>query len=229
MTEKVTDQPSDKNVDNESSPHYATARTQKTRDKWNRAAATFDLMAGTGAEKRWKPNKQKLFSHMGQGNILFMALGTGLDINCFPPHRTITAIDISPEMIKHAQPRIAGYSGTINAEVMDVHNMPFAENHFDQVFTSCTFCSVPDPVEGLKALRKVLKPGGELLMFEHTGSHFFPFSFMLNLMTQLSKNYGPAMNRPTVENVKKAGFDIVEVENIYLDVVKTIRAQKPPA
>ncbi|MEE8059571.1 MAG: methyltransferase domain-containing protein [Pseudomonadales bacterium] len=203
------------------------SRNLETRTKWDRAAATFELIAGEGAEKRWQPNKQKLFARMGDGNILFMALGTGLDIACFPPHRTITAIDISPEMLKYAQPRIAQYNGTICAQVMDVHDMPYADNHFDQVFTSCSFCSIPDPIEGLKALRKTLKPGGELLMFEHTGSKFFPFNLMLNIMTPLTNKFGPAMNRPTIDNVRKAGFEIIEVDNIYLDVVKTIRAQKP--
>jgi ubiquinone/menaquinone biosynthesis C-methylase UbiE len=197
------------------------------RRKWDRAAATFDLMAGEGAEKRWQPRKQKLFSRMGEGKILFLALGTGLDIRCFPPHRDITAIDISPEMLKYAQPRIAQYNGDIDAQAMDVHDMTFADNHFEQIFTSCTFCSVPDPIEGLKALYQVLKPGGELLMFEHTGSQFFPFNLMLNIMTPLTRKVGPEMNRPTVNNVRKAGFEIIEVENIYMDVVKIIRAQKP--
>ena len=202
-------------------------RHEETRHKWDRAAPAFDLMAGEGAEKRWGRNKQKLFSRMGDGNILFLALGTGLDIACFPPQRHITAIDISPEMLKVAQPRIAKYNGTIEAKVMDVHAMDFSDNSFDQIFTSCTFCSVPDPVDGLKSLRRVLKPGGELLMFEHTGSHFFPFNLLLNLMTPLSSRLGPDMNRTTMDNVRKAGFEIIEVENVYLDVVKIIRAQKP--
>ncbi len=210
-----------------SGSNNANSRHLATRKKWDRAAATFDLMAGEGAEKRWQPNKQKLFNRMGDGHILFMALGTGLDVACFPPHRHISAIDISPEMLKYAQPRIAQYNGNIEAQTMDVHDMSFPENHFEQIFTSCSFCSVPDPIDGLKALRKVLKPGGELLMFEHTGSQFFPFNLMLNTMTLLSKNVGPDMNRPTVNNVRKAGFEIIEVENIYLDVVKIIRAQKP--
>lgn len=202
-------------------------RNQKTRSKWDRAASNFDLMTGEGAEKRWQPCKQKLFSQMGDGEILFLALGTGLDIACFPPQRRITAIDISPEMLRFAEPRIDKYDGTIDAQAMDVHAMPFAENHFDQVFTSCTFCSVPDPVGGLIALKHVLKPGGELFMFEHTGSRFFPFNLILNIMTPLSSRFGPAMNRPTVGNVRKAGFEIIDVENIYLDVVKIIRAKKP--
>lgn len=198
-----------------------------TRAKWDRAAATFDLMAGEGAEKRWQPAKEKLFSRMGDGNILFMALGTGLDIPAFPAGKNITAIDISPEMLKHAEPRIEDYHGTINAMTMDVHEMNFPHQHFDQVFTSCTFCSVPNPVQGLEAIKNVLKPGGELLMFEHTGSRYFPFNLMMNIMTPLSRKFGPEMNRPTTDNVKNAGFDIERIENVYLDVVKMIYARRP--
>ena len=197
-----------------------------TQAKWDKLAPRFDGMASQGAERRWKPFKQKLFSHM-EGKILFMALGTGLDIPAFPPGQNITAIDISPKMLAEAQKRIAAYDGMINAQVMDVHDMPFAEASFDQVFTSCTFCSVPRPVEGLKAIHRVLKPGGELLMFEHTGSRLAPFRTMMDLMTRLSERVGPAMNRNTTANVRAAGFRITEVENVFLDVIKTIRAIKP--
>lgn len=199
-----------------------------TQAKWDRAAPNFDLMAGKGAEKRWQPEKQELFSHM-QGKILFLALGTGLDIETFPRGQTIQAIDISPKMLEVAQPRIDLYEGDIQAQVMDVHELAFEDNSFDQVFTSCTFCSVPDPVAGLRSLRRVLKPGGELFMFEHTGSRYYPFKIMMNLMTLLTRSLGPDMNRPTVANVEAAGFQLREVNNIFLDVVKTIKAVNPPS
>lgn len=108
---------------------------------------------------------------------------------------------------------------------MDVHEMDFAEGSFDQVFTSCTFCSVPNPVEGLRKLKAVLKPDGELYMFEHTGSRYYPFKIMMNLMTKLTASFGPEMNRGTVANVKAAGFEVLEVNNLFLDVVKTIKAR----
>jgi ubiquinone/menaquinone biosynthesis C-methylase UbiE len=196
-----------------------------TQAKWDKAAPNFDVMAGKGAEDRWRPFKRELFSKM-EGNILFLALGTGLDIPTFPPGKHITALDISPKMLEVAAPRIAAYDGVIEARVMDVHDLDYADDSFDQVFTSCTFCSVPNPVEGLKQLRRVLKPGGDLYMFEHTGSRYYPFKLMMDFMTLITSRIGPDMNRTTVANVEAAGFKLREVNNLFLDVVKTIHAVK---
>jgi len=195
-----------------------------TQRKWDKAAANFEVMAGYGPEKRWEPCKRELFSHMGDGKILFLALGTGLDIAAFPEGKDITAIDISQKMIDQAADRVAAYSGNMTAQQADVHDMSFEDGQFDQIFTSCTFCSVPNPVEGLQALQRVLKPGGDLFMFEHTGSNFFPFKQMMNAMTLISSKLGPDMNRTTVENVVAAGYDLKRVTHVYMDVVKTIHA-----
>ena len=195
-----------------------------TRTKWDRAAATFDLMASYGPERRWEPFKRELFANMGDGEILFLAVGTGLDVPFFPEGRTITGIDISQKMLDQATRRIEAYQGDLQGLQADVHSMPFEVAQFDQVFTSCTFCSVSNPVDGLKALKRVLKPEGELFMFEHTGSRCFPFSLMMDLMTLVTRRLGPDMNRPTVENVIAAGFTRKKVTHVYMDVVKTIYA-----
>ena len=197
-----------------------------TQQKWDAAAGLFDLMGGYGPEKRWKPHKERLFSAM-DGKVLFLAVGTGLDIPCFPAGKEIVAIDISPKMLEKARPRAEAYPGHMTVRRMDVHDMDFADGSFDQVFTSCTFCSVPDPVAGLRALGRVLKPGGALRMFEHTGSRCFPFGLMLNLMNPVCRNLGPEINRDTVANVRAAGFDVHKVTNIFMDVVKTIEATAP--
>ncbi len=198
---------------------------EATRKKWDFSASFYDLLA-YGPERRWAAAKKALFANM-QGRILFVAVGTGQDIRFFPPGRDIVAIDISPRMLAKARTRAAAYVGKLNLRLMDVHALEFPDHSFDQVVTSCTFCSVPDPVAGLKALRRVLKPGGMLYMFEHTGSRLFPFNLMLNIMTPLWKPIGPEMNRDTVANVREAGFEIRQVNNIYLDVVKTIIATSP--
>ena len=197
-----------------------------TQSKWDKAAKSFDFMNAKGPEKRWGPVKRELFSHM-EGRVLFLALGTGLDVPLFPAGKSITAIDISRAMVAQAAPRVAAYQGEVDVQVMDVHEMSFHDDYFDQVFTSCTFCSVPDPTAGLTALRRVLKPGGELFMFEHTGSRWFPFSLMMNVMTPLSSRVGPDMNRDTLGNVRRAGYSVQAVNHVFLDVVKTIHATNP--
>jgi ubiquinone/menaquinone biosynthesis C-methylase UbiE len=198
----------------------------ETQKKWDRSARSYDFMTGFGPDKRWAPHKKELFSHM-RGRILFLALGTGLDIQFFPPRQNILAIDISPKMIEAAADRVAAYSGTLKVQQMDVHDLEFDDAFFDQVYTSCTFCSVPNPIDGLKSLLRVMKPGGELRMFEHTGSVYFPFKQMFDLMNPFSSRAGPNVNRPTVANVDAAGFTIRNVFPVYLDVVKMIQAEKP--
>jgi ubiquinone/menaquinone biosynthesis C-methylase UbiE len=198
---------------------------ESTKRKWDFSSSFYDLLA-YGPERRWAPYKRDLFANMN-GKVLFVAVGTGQDIRFFPPGQDIVGIDVSPGMLTKAKARAAHYAGSLDLRVMDVHKLEFSDHSFDQVVTSCTFCSVPNPVGGLNALRRVLKAGGMLYMFEHTGSHVFPFNLMLDVMTPLWKPIGPEMNRDTVANVKKAGFEIQQVNNIYLDVVKTIIAASP--
>jgi len=198
-----------------------------TRKKWDSTASKYDLLT-RGTEIRYADYKRTFFAPM-QGKVLFLAAGTGLDFKYFPPNQDVTAIDISPKMLEKAAPRAEQYEGTIDLKEMDVHDLSspgFLDDSFDQIFTVCTFCSVPNPVHGLEQLRRVLKLGGRLRMFEHTGSRWFPFNLLLNLMTPVSRLNGPELNRPTVENVARAGFTIQRVNNLYLDVVKTIEATK---
>lgn len=196
------------------------------RIKWNRAAAGYESLAARATERRWGGFKRDFFAGM-QGRILFLAAGTGLDFQFFPPGRRIAALDVSERMLERARERAADYDGTIELHQMDVGRLAFADASFDQIYTSCTFCSVSDPLNGLLQLRRVLKPGGALHMFEHTGSRWFPFNLMLTACTPLSRVVGPEMNRPTVETVRRAGFEVRRVTRHYLDVLKSIEARKP--
>ena len=158
-----------------------------------------------------------------------LAAGTGNDFRFFPPGRSIVAIDISAKMLERAAKKAAAYEGTIELRQMDACQLEFADNTFDTVVTVCTFCSVPKPVVGLRELYRVLKPGGQILMFEHVRSRIGPLGVFLDLMTPLSRRLGPDLNRDTVGNVQKAGFRIRREENVYLDILKAIEGVKDPA
>lgn len=198
------------------------------RQKWNRFAPRYESLAAQASERRWAAFKRSLFASM-EGRILFLAAGTGLDFQFFPPGREVVAIDVSERMLQIAASRAASYGGSIKLHQMDVRRLGFRDSSFDQVYTSCTFCSVSEPLEGLRQLRRVLRPGGELRMFEHTGSRWLPFSAMLHACTALTRLYGPDLNRPTVDTVRRAGFEITRVKGHYLDVVKSIEARNPGA
>jgi len=196
----------------------------QTQRKWDKAARSFDLFAFAD-DRRLGPQKQKLFARM-RGETLMVAAGTGNDFQFFPPGRHVIAIDISAKMLERAQAKAAAYQGSIELRHMDVCRLDFPAASFDTVATACTFCSVPRPVAGLRELHRVLKPGGRILMFEHVRSAIGPLGIMMDLLTPLSRRFGPDLNRDTVGNVQKAGFRLTRIENVYLDVIKSIEAVK---
>lgn len=198
-----------------------------TQRKWDAASRNFDLFS-YGDDQRLGPHKRRLFAKI-RGDTLMVAAGTGNDFRFFPPGRSIIAIDISSKMLERAAKKAAAYYRTIDLRQMDVCQLEFGDSTFDTVVTVCTFCSVPKPVVGLRELYRVLKPGGQILMFEHVRSRIGPVGIFLDLMTPLSRRLGPDLNRDTVGNLQKAGFRIRREENIYLDIIKAIEGLKDPA
>ena len=198
-----------------------------TQRKWDAASQNFDLFS-YGDDKRLGPHKRRLFAKI-RGETLMVAAGTGNDFRFFPPGHSIIAIDISARMLERAAKKAATYPGTIDLRQMDVCQLEFGNNTFDTVVTACTFCSVPKPVAGLGELYRVLKPGGQILMFEHVRSRIGPLGVFLDLMTPLSRRLGPELNRDTVGNMQKAGFRIRREENVYLDIIKAIEGVKDPS
>lgn len=196
----------------------------QTQRKWDKASRTLDLFS-YAEDRRLGPHKRRLFSKMS-GATLMVAAGTGNDFKFFPKDMNVVAIDISPKMIERAAPRATAYTGSIELREMDVCALDFPDGTFDTVVTACTFCSVPKPILGLRELRRVLKPGGQILMFEHVRSAVGPLAILMDLMTPLFSRFGPELNRDTVGNVQKAGFRLRRVENVYLDVVKIIEGVK---
>lgn len=188
------------------------------RSRWDRASRTYDCMVGADAV-RFGPAKERLLANL-KGRSLMVAVGTGQDIQHLPPGLWLVAVDISSGMLARARRPARGYRGALHLLQADVGRLPFADGSFDTVATSCTFCSVPDPVRGLCELRRVLRPDGRLLLFEHVRSRIPPIALMQDLVTPLTRRLGPDMNRDTLGNVQRAGFRVLREDNVYLDIVK---------
>lgn len=192
--------------------------------KWDRSAAGLEA-TGRGVEKRYGRFKKELFSR-AKGNILLVAAGTGHDFPHLPAGERVTAVDFSPKMLERAARRLRESPARLELVRGDIQRLPFRDGAFDFILTSCTFCSVPDPVAGLKELRRVLKGDGNLFMFEHVRAGNPLFGLMMDAMTPFSRLFGPDLNRRTGENLLKAGFTISREYNVYLDIVKTYECAK---
>ena len=195
------------------------------REKWDRASRTYNFIT-FGEDIRHGDDKRALFNR-ARGRTIFIGVGTGNDIKFLPPGLDLVGIDISPRMVECARPRAATYQERLELRVMDAQQLEFTDASFDSAVTSCTFCSVPDPVCGLRELYRVLKPGGRLLMFEHMRSNVPMIGLALDAFTYVSRLFGPDLNRDTVGNVRRAGFKIIREQNAYFDIVRAIEAVKP--
>ncbi|MBT3923105.1 MAG: class I SAM-dependent methyltransferase [Nitrospina sp.] len=197
-----------------------------TAKSYDGVARVFDLLRA-GDMRRWEPAQQTLFKNL-KGRILYVGIGTGQEIVNFPPGLDITAIDMSYEMLKRSGPRVQNYNGDIHRSQMDAQTTGFRDNTFDTVLTVCVLCSVKHPVNCLQELKRVLKPDGELVMFEHVLSKNPIYGFILKFMSYMTEYLeGTYLDRNTVENAEAAGFKIHSHKNVYLDIVKALRA-KPP-
>lgn len=205
-------------------PAGSTDRTTAAVRKWNRAARSIDV-GRRGERIRYGAYKRHLFSK-AEGRTLLVAAGTGLDFEYLPPHIEVTAIDFAPRMLERAQARIGESRAPIELVEADVTELPFDDERFDTAVTSCTFCSVCDPVEGLREIHRVLRRAGRLLMFEHVRPSGFYLGFMMDLMNPLVRKMGPEINRRTADNIRAAGFRITRECNVFLDMVKLFEAEK---
>jgi ubiquinone/menaquinone biosynthesis C-methylase UbiE len=192
--------------------------------KWNRAARALDAK-DRGEELRYGPYKTHLFSR-ARGRTLLVAAGTGIDFKYLPAGLEVTAIDFSPRMLAFAEHRKGQSASPLTLRHADVTALDMPDGSFDTVITSCTFCSVPDPVRGLREVRRVLSDDGRMLMFEHVRPSNAYLGFMMDIMNPLVRLTGPDINRRTADNVRAAGFRIVWEFNVFLDMVKLFEAVK---
>ena len=184
----------------------------------------YDAIEYVGSRRR-ATQQRRIFSKI-QGKTLFVAAGTGLNFRNLPCEAEIVAIDIDHEKLGRAQRRARDWGHRISVQQADVQQLPFADDSFDSVATASTLCSVPHPLAALKEMRRVLKPGGKLLMFEHVRSHNPLLAAELDLLSPVMRLLGPVINRDTVSAVQIAGFTVDLVTCGYLDVFLLIEAHK---
>lgn len=192
----------------------------KIKNRYNRIAKFFDALEipmGTSGFAKWR----KEMVSQATGKTLEVGVGTGKNIPFYPENIDVTAIDFSEKMLEEAKVKYQHSPLKINFLEMDVQNMDFEDNTFDTVITSCVFCSVPNPVKGLKEIKRVLKPNGRLIMLEHVRSNNKVLGKLMDWFNFIPLYImGANINRKTNQNLIKAGFNDVKVTELWKDIVK---------
>ena len=203
--------------------------TKEARKRYNRLAPFYDLMEGL-AERRYTDWRKLLWSKVEGKKILEVGVGTGKNFLYYPPNAEITAIDFSDRMLARATERASRQKINVRLEQMDVQHLTFADNSFDTVIDSFVFCSVPDPIRGLKEIERVCQPGGKVVMLEHVLSANPILTWIMNTINPAVTIFmGASINRRTVENVNRSGLKLERVTDLGAGIFKLIEARKLPS
>lgn len=154
------------------------------------------------------PGRNAAIQHLGVKTnemVLEVGIGTGLNLPLYPASCRLTGIDLSGDMLDKAVERAQKLAmPNVALKVMDATSMDFAENQFDKAVATYTISAVPDPVAVLREMRRVVKPGGALVILNHFRSERRLSGFVEDLMAPVCTRLGWKSNlamRPLLEQV----------------------------
>jgi len=201
--------------------------TRAAQRRYDRIAPIYDFMEGLVERSRYSQWRRLLWNRVEGRDILEVGVGTGKNFPYYPEEANITAIDFSDRMLARARSKAEKLNINVRLLQMDVQNLEFDDNSFDAVVGSFIFCSVPDPVRGLREVKRVCREGGKVVLLEHVLSENRLLAWLMNLVNPIvAKLMGPDINRKTVENVSKAGLTVEKVTDLAAGIFKLIEARK---
>ena len=187
----------------------ATALTQA---RYQRISSIYDRMEGM-MEKRFRPWREKTWQFVYGPRVLEVGVGTGKNIEFWPRNIRVAAVDLTPGMLEIACQR-ARWSGRQDDDLFlaDIQHLELPSRIFNTVVATFVFCSVPDPIQGLRELGRVVRPGGHILLLEHVRVDRPIIGSLMDMLAPLIAHFnGASINRRTVENVRAAGLRVDQV------------------
>jgi ubiquinone/menaquinone biosynthesis C-methylase UbiE len=155
--------------------------------------------------------------------ILEVGAGTGLNFIFYPPGSAAVASEPSREMLRIAEGRLP--ADGIKLLQSEAERLPFASGSFDAAFATLVFCSVSSPAQAFAELRRVVRPGGSVVLLEHVrpaGILGLLFD-LFNLITV--PLFDDHFNRRTADEARKSGLQLVRVEKRKLGIINLIECR----
>ena len=181
------------------------------------AGRLYDFVINKAIPADWR----RRCAALAGGRVLEVGVGTGLMLPYYDSAVTeVVGIDHSPAMLEQAGIPARGCSFPVRLETMDVEELQCESASFDTVVAAFVFCSVKNPRRGLAECRRVLRPGGRLVLMEHVRSRKGWLALALTALNPVTVFLlGDHVTRDTVALAREVGFRIESVEALWNDVV----------
>jgi len=149
--------------------------------------------------------------------VLEIGVGTGLSLPLYPRHCHVTGIDISEAMLDRAISRLEalGRAG-VSLRRMDARSLTFPDGSFDHVLAPYVISVVPEPERVMKEIRRVLRPGGTVVVVNHFLSQSLALRLLDRLLTPLSQWVGFRLDVPIDVVLGAEGLESLHVERVNL-------------
>jgi ubiquinone/menaquinone biosynthesis C-methylase UbiE len=199
-----------------------TERVRAIQDKhaggYDRQMNFFDrVLFGGGRE--WA------VSH-AQGEVLEIAVGSGRNLPFYPPGVKLTAIEFSPEMLALARARAEDLGRGFDLREGDAQDLKFADETFDTVIITLALCTIPDDRKAVREARRVLRPGGRLVLMEHVRSPKLPIRAVQRALDPLAVRFeADHLLREPLDYLPDEGFEIESVARSKLGIVERVIAR----
>jgi ubiquinone/menaquinone biosynthesis C-methylase UbiE len=159
--------------------------------------------------------RRHLLRH-AHGVVVEIGAGTGANLPAYPAVERLVLSEPSPAMRRRLAPRAAA----AGAELIDAaaDRLPFVDGSIDTVVCGLVLCTVPDQAPALAEIRRVLRPGGTLVLFEHVRSDdpaAAAWQDRLDAPWRVVAR-GCHLNRDTMAAVRTAGFAVTELHPLQL-------------
>jgi ubiquinone/menaquinone biosynthesis C-methylase UbiE len=164
-----------------------------------------------------RPYRERVLSQ-AHGRVLEIGIGSGLNLPLYGSRvDSILGLDPAARLITMAQDAANRSKIPVTLITGSAQAIPIDSNSIDTLVTTWTLCSIPDAVAALQEMRRVLKPGGELLFVEHGLAPEENVRKWQNRLTPVWKRIGGGchLNRPIRALIEGAGFRMIRLDTGY--------------
>jgi ubiquinone/menaquinone biosynthesis C-methylase UbiE len=177
-------------------------------------AACYDVVMKNTEEATFGPHRSSLLSRV-RGRVIEIGGGTGANLPYYGSGvEELVITEPEEPMARRAERKLAEHKVPARVVRAPAEALPFEHGSFDFAISTLVLCTVEDPSKALGEIGRVLKPDGQLLFMEHVRSDDPKLAKWQDRLHGLQYRFGHGChcNRPTLDNVKAAGFEVSELE-----------------